>query len=76
MDVKPLNTHNAITALALYRRTVQIILPRTSPPAPVSPANIIDCIEVKTATNTHTLQYNPFANPLTKEKGVFINIWF
>jgi hypothetical protein len=76
MDVKPLNTHNAITALAIYRRTVRIALPRTSPSAPVSPANIIDCIEVKRATNTRTLQYNPFANPLTKEKGVFINIWF
>jgi hypothetical protein len=75
MDVRPLNAHNSITALATYQRTVQIILQRTSPRAPVSPANIIDCTEIKTATNTHMLQYNPFTNPLTKEKGAFVNIW-
>ena len=68
MDVRPLNAHNSITALATYQRTVQIILQRTSPPAPVSPADIIDSTEIKTATNTHMLQYKPFANPLTKEK--------
>jgi len=75
MDVKPLSTHNSITALAAYQQTVQIILRRTTPPSPVSPADIIDCIEMKTATNRHMLQYDPFANPLTKDRGAFINVW-
>jgi hypothetical protein len=75
MDVRPPNARNSITALVTYQRTVQIILQRTSPPAPVSPANIIDCIEIRTPTNTHMLQYKPFANPLAKEKGAFVNIW-
>jgi hypothetical protein len=75
MDVKPLNAHNSITALATCQRTVQIILQRPSSPAPVSPANIIDCIDIRTPTNTHILQYKPFANLLAEEKGAFINIW-
>ena len=75
MDVRPLNARNSITALATHQRTVQIILLRTSPSTPVSPANIIDCIEIRTPTNTHMLQYKPFANPLAKEKGAFINVW-
>jgi hypothetical protein len=75
MDFKPLHAHNSIAALAAYQQTVQIILRRTTPPSPVSPANIIDCIEMKRATNRHMLQYNPFANPLTKDKGVLVNVW-
>jgi hypothetical protein len=75
MDVRPPDAHNSTTALATYQRTVQIVLQRTWPPAPVSPANIIDCIEIRTPTNTHMLQYKPFANPLAKEKGAFVNIW-
>jgi hypothetical protein len=75
MDVRPLNAHNSITALATYQRTVQIVLQRPSPPAPISPADIIDCIEIRTPTNTHMFQCKPFTNPIAKEKGAFVNIW-
>jgi hypothetical protein len=75
MDVNPQNANNSITALTTYQRTAQIILQRTTSPSPVSPANIIDCIEIQTPTNTHMLQYKPFANPLAKGKGAFVNIW-
>ena len=72
MDVRPLTAHNSITALATCRRAV---LRSAATPAPVSPANIIDCIKMQTPANTHMLQYKPSANPLAKEKGAFVNIW-
>jgi hypothetical protein len=72
MDVRPLTAHNSITALATCRRAV---LRSAASPSPVSPANIIDCIEIRMLPSTHLLQYKPLANTLTKEKGAFVNIW-
>ena len=72
MDVRPLTAHNYIIALATRRRAV---LRSAASPSPVSPADIIDCTEIQTPTNTHMLHYKPLANTLTKEKGAFVNIW-
>jgi hypothetical protein len=75
MEVKPLNAYNSITALATYQRTVQIILRRTTPPAPVSRADATNCVEIRTPTTMHIMRYQPLTNPLTKDKGVFVNVW-
>ena len=75
MDVKPPNAHHSIITLAAYQRTVRIILQRTSPPAPVSPADVVNFAEIRTPTTMHIMRYKPLANPLTKDKGVFVNVW-
>ena len=75
MDVRPPDAHNSITALATCRRAVQVVPHSAASPSPVSPVNIIDCIEIQMLTNTHSFQYKPLANILTKEKGAFVNIW-
>jgi hypothetical protein len=47
MDVRPLTAHNYNTALATCRRVVQVVPHSAASPSPVSPVNIIDCIEIR-----------------------------
>ncbi len=75
MDVRLLTAHNYNTALATCRRAVRVAPHSAAFPSPISPVNIIDCIEIRMLPNTHMLHYKPLANPLAKEKGAFVNIW-
>jgi hypothetical protein len=75
MNVKPLNAHQSTAALVAYQRTVRIILQRTSPPAPVSPANVVNFTEIRTPATMHVMGYEPFASPHTTDKGIFVNVW-
>jgi hypothetical protein len=75
MNVKLPNAHHSITTLAAYQRTVRIILQTTSPPAPVSPANVVNFAEIRTPATMHIIRYKHLAGSFTKDKGIFVNVW-
>ncbi|HYA14299.1 MAG TPA: hypothetical protein VEF33_08165 [Syntrophales bacterium] len=79
MDVKPPNAQIPINVPATYQRTAQILQRAYLQTKPVSPDDIIDCVEIQTGkpspANTHIIKYKPLNTPLMKDKGSFIDIW-
>jgi hypothetical protein len=75
MNVKPPNAHYAITTLAAYQRTVRIILQRTTPQAPVSPAHVVNFTDIRTPATMNIIRYKQLAGSFIKDKGIFVNVW-
>jgi hypothetical protein len=79
MDVKSPNTQISITVPAQYQRAVTLLQQVSHPSAPVSPDDIVDCIELQSGKTSpakrQIITYRPSDSPLIKDRGKFIDIW-
>ena len=78
MDIKPPNTQISTIVPAVYQRAVRTLQRAAFQTLPVSPDDIIDCVEINTGkpspANTNIIRYKPSDNPPTKGKGTLIDI--
>ena len=78
MEVKSPNTQLSVIVPATHQRATPA-LARVASIAPVSPDDIVDCVELhggKTKeVSRQIIRYNPPESPRPKGKGQFIDIW-
>ena len=72
MDVKPANAQTSITARTAYQRSPRVLQHTDIPSPPVSPDDIIGCVEIETGkplpANIHIAHYKPLNNYPSKKK--------
>ena len=79
MDVRSPNTQISVTVPAHYQRATTLVQ-RVSPSiTPVSPDDIVDCVELHGGKTKQVyrqiIRYTPPDSPRLKGKGQFIDIW-
>ena len=78
MEVKSPDTQLSVTVPATYRRPTPL-LPRVSSITPVSPDDIVDCVELhggKTKeVSSQIIRYSPPDSLRPRGKGQLIDIW-
>ena len=78
MDVKLPNAHISNAVLAPYQRSFHILQHTIPSPPPVSPDDIIDCVEIEmvkpSPANMHITNYKSLNNYPIEEKGTFVDI--
>ena len=79
MDVKSANARIPITVPAQYQRAVPLLQHASLSSSPVSPDDIVDCVELQSGktspANRQIITYRPSDSPRIKNKGQFIDIW-
>ena len=79
MDVKSSNTQIIVTVPATYQRAVPLVQQVSLPSSPVSPDDIVDCVELRSGktsqANRQIIRYSPPDSSRIKEKGKFVDIW-
>ena len=75
MDIKPPNTQIPIIVPVAYQRAVRALQSATLHTLPVSPDDIVDCVEIQTGkpspANTNIIRYKLSDNPHITDKGTF-----
>lgn len=79
MDVKPPNNQISTAVPAQYQRSVQILRSPIPRAEPVSPEDIVDCVEIKSespppSANRPVIKYGPIDRSRS-DKGAIIDIW-
>ena len=80
MDVNPPNNQISSPFPVLCHRPVKILRSPIPLTVPVSPDDIVECVEIKTenspsSENRHVIKYGP-GDRLRTDKGAIIDIWF
>ena len=79
MDVKSPNAQISITVPAQYQRAVPLLQHASLSSSPVSPDDIVDCVELRSGKNSpanrQIITYRPSDSSRIKNKGQFIDIW-
>jgi hypothetical protein len=79
MDVKSPNNEIAITIPAQYQRAILLLQHASQPSAPVSPDDIVDCVELQSGktlpAKRQIVTYRPSDSPPIKNKGQIIDTW-
>ena len=79
MNVKSPNNEIAITVPAQYQRAILLLQPSSHPSAPVSPDDIVDCVELQSGktlpAKSKIVTYRPSGSPLIRNKGQIIDTW-
>ena len=68
-----------ITVPAQYQRAVALLKHASLSSSPISPADVVDCVELRTGKQSPTtmqiIRYRPSDSPRIKDRGKFIDIW-
>lgn len=79
MDVKSPNNEIAVTIPAHYQRAILLLQQASYPSAPVSPDDIVDCVELQSGrtlpAKRQIVTYRPADIPPNKNKGQIIDTW-
>ena len=79
MDVKSPNNEIAITISAHYQRAILLLQHVSHPSAPVSPDDIVDCVELQSGktlpAKRQIVAYRSSDSPPNKNKGQIIDTW-
>lgn len=79
MDIKSTETQISITVPSQYQRALPLLQHVSHAFAPVSPDDIIDCIELQSGktrpAKREIIVYGPSDSPRTMNKGQIVDTW-